>query len=124
MKVVRGYKMKPENTSLVNIGYLKKNDKYHATFQISNLDVGQRKRIIENGKTLKVANFKIFEAADDLYVFKYFTAVEFEVYKSLVEPAKKGVVPERIHLKALEIELDICMLEEEMKIYIGRLKGE
>ena len=116
--------MKPENTSLVNIGYLKKNNKYHATFQISNLDAKQRKRIMEQIKRLKAANFKVYKAADDLYVFKYFTAVEFEVYKSLVGPAKKGVVLERICPKALEIELDICMLEEEIEIHISRLKGE
>ena len=116
--------MKPENTSLVNVGYLKKKNKYHATFQIENLNTKERKQIMERTKALKVANFKIFEAADDLYVFKYFTAAEFEVYKSLVEPAKKGVVPERIYPKALEIELDICMLEEEMEIHIGRLKEE
>ena len=116
--------MKPKNTSLVNIGYLKNKNKYHATFQIENLNTKQRKRIIKHEKTLKVANLKIYEAGADLYVFKYFTAIEFEVYKSLVGPAKKGIIPERIDPKALEIELDICMLEEEMDIHISRLKGE
>ncbi len=65
----------------------------------------------------------MYEAGDDLYMFKYFTAIEFEVYASLIEPAKKGVIPERIDPKALEAELDICMLEQEMDIHISRLKG-
>jgi hypothetical protein len=116
--------MKPKNTSLVNIGYLKNKNTYHTTFKISNLDAKQRKRIIERRKTLQVANFKIFDAYGDLYVFKYFTAVEFEVYKSLLEPAKKGVVPKRIEPDVLECELDICMLEEEMEIHLNRLKEE
>lgn len=113
--------MKPKNTSLVNIGYLKKKNTYHATFQISNLGTKQRKQIIELKKTLKIPNLEIYEAGDDVYVFKYFTAVEFEVYKSLVEFAKKGVIPERIDPEVLEVELDICMLEEEMDIHISRL---
>lgn len=113
--------MKPENTNLVNIGYIKTKNKYHAAFNISNLDTKQRKQIMERKKTLRVADFKIHEAGGDLYVIKYFTAVEFEVYKSLVKPAKEGRVPERIASEALEVELDICMLEEEMEIHISRL---
>lgn len=113
--------MKPENTNLVNIGYLKKKNKYHTTFQISNLNTKERKQIIERKKTLRVDSFKIYEAGEDLYVFKHFTAVEFEVYKSLVGFAKKGVIPERIDSKALEVELDACMLEQEMDIHISRL---
>jgi len=117
--------MKPENTNLVNIGYLKKKNKYHATFQISNLDAGQRKQVMERKKALRLAEkFKMYEAGGDIYVFKYFTAVEFEVYKSLVVFAKKGIIPERIAPEVLEVELDICMLEEEMDIHINRLKGE
>ncbi len=113
--------MKPKNTSLVNIGYLKNKNMYHATFQIKNLNIKQRKQVIERKKTLGITNSKIYEAGDDLYVFKYFTAIEFEVYKSLVEFAKKGVIPERIKPDVLECELDICMLEEEMDIHISRL---
>lgn len=116
--------MKPKNTSLVNIGYLKKKNKYHTTFQISNLNIKQRKQVMKLKKTLRVDNLKIYEAGTDLYIFKYFTAIEFEVYKSLVEFAKKGVIPKRIDPKALEVELDICMLEEELDIHISRLKWE
>ena len=39
--------MKPENTSLVNIGYIKTKNKYHASFLISNLDAKQRKQIMK-----------------------------------------------------------------------------
>lgn len=46
------------------------------------------------------------------------------MYKSLVGFAKKGVIPERIDSKALEVELDTCMLEQEMEISISRLKEE
>ncbi len=113
--------MKPKNTSLVNVGYLKNKNIYHTTFQVSNLNTKERKLIIERKKTLGITNPKIYEAGDDIYVFKYFTAVEFEVYKSLVEPAKKGIIPERIDPKVLEAELDICMLEEETDIHIKRL---
>ncbi len=113
--------MKPENTSLINIGYLKNKNTYHATFQISNLNTKERKQIIERKKTIGITNSKIYEAGSDIYVFKHFTAIEFEVYKSLVEFAKKGVIPERIDPKTLEVELDICMLEEEMDIHINRL---
>ena len=116
--------MKPKNTSIVNIGYIKNRNIYHATFQISNLDAWQRKLVIELKKKLRISNLKMYEAGDDLYLFKYFTAVEFETYKSLVKPAKKGIIPERIDPKVLEVELDICMLEEEMNIHINRLKGE
>jgi len=116
--------MKPKNTSLVNIGYLKNKNTYHTTFQVSNLNTKERKLIIERKKMLGITNPKIYEAGDDLYVFKHFTAVEFEVYKSLLEPAKKSVVPKRIDPKVLEVELDICMLEEEMSIHISRLKGK
>lgn len=113
--------MKSKNTSLVNIGYIKNRNIYHATFQISNLDAGQRKLVIELKKKLRISNLKMYKAGDDLYLFKYFTAVEFETYKSLVEPAKKGIIPERIDPKVLEAELDICMLEEETDIHIKRL---
>ena len=113
--------MKPKNTSLVNIGYLKNKNRYHTTFQISNLNTKQRKHVMELKKTLKLDNFKIYETGADLYVFKYFTAIEFEVYKSLVEFAKKSVIPKRIDSKILEVELDICMLEEELEIHISRL---
>ena len=116
--------MKPKNTSLVNIGYIKNRNIYHATFQISNLDAGQRKLVIELKKKLRISNLKMYETGDDLYLFKYFTAVEFETYKSLVEFAKKDIIPERIDPKVLEVELDICMLEEETDIHIKRLKGD
>ena len=116
--------MKPKNTSLVNIGYIKNRNIYHATFQISNLTTKERKLIIERKKMFGITNPKIYEADDDLYVFKHFTAIEFEVYKSLDEFAKRGVVPERIEPDVLESEIDICMLEEEMDIHINRLKGE
>lgn len=116
--------MKPKNTNLVNIGYIRNRSIYHATFQISNLDAVQRKLVIELKKKLKISNLKMYETGDELYLFKYFTAVEFETYKSLVEFAKKGIIPERIDPKDLEVELDICMLEEETDIHIKRLKGE
>ncbi len=88
------------------------------------MNTKQRKQIIEHKKTLKVPNLKIYETGADLYVFKYFTAIEFEVYKSLIKTAKEGIIPERIDPGALEVELDICMLEEEIDIHITRLKGE
>ena len=113
--------MKSKNTNLINIGYIKTKNKYHATFHISNLNIKQRKSIMKRKKTFKVANLKIFEAGTDLYVFKHFTTIEFEIYKSLVEFAKKGVIPERIEPGVLECELDICMLEEEMETHINRL---
>ncbi|PAV05467.1 hypothetical protein [Methanobacterium bryantii] len=113
--------MKPKNTSLVNIGYLKNKNTYHTTFQVSNLNTKERKLIIERKKMLGITNPRIYEAGADLYIFKHFTAIEFEVYKSLVEFAKKGIIPERIDPKVLEAELDICMLEEELEIHISRL---
>ena len=116
--------MKPKNTSLVNIGYLKNKNTYHTTFQVSNLNIKERKQIIERKKMLGITNPRIYEAGDDIYVFKYFTAVEFEVYHSLMKFAKRCVIPERIRSDVLECELDICMLEEEMDIHINRLKGE
>lgn len=53
-----------------------------------------------------------------------FQGKRWEVYKSLVELAKKDAVIKRVNPVALERELDICMLEQEIEISISRLKEE
>jgi hypothetical protein len=82
--------MKPKNTNLVNIGYLKNKNMYNATFQISDLNTKERKQIIKRKKMLGITNPRIYEAGDDLYIFKYFTAIEFEVYESLEVVAQQS----------------------------------
>lgn len=113
--------MKPRNTNLISLKYINDENKYYATFKISNIDAKQRKRIIERKNSSFADNCKITAAGAKIYVIKYFNDVEFEVYASIVEHAKKGLTPERVDPAALEQELDICMLEQDIDMSIDLL---
>lgn len=114
--------MKPENTNLISIGYTTAKNKYYATFQISNMDSEHRKRIIERKNTPFVnRDCKIFVTENKVYIIDYFTATMFETYKSIIEPAKKGLIPQRIDPMVLEQELDFCMLEQDIDRAINLL---
>jgi len=116
--MIEGVYMKEKNINLVKMGYLEKENKYYATFQVSNIPEDRRHRILkrqkeENFFRLNSRDCEVFGAGDELYLTDYFKPKEFENYSSLIELAKKGIVPKRIDPIALEREIDIGMIEQD-----------
>ncbi len=121
-------KIKEENVDILNWEYIKEKDGYTLTFKISNLEPERRKRIIKRQKSgfLKSqgANIlEIIEVGEGLHVKEYYEKEDIEVYSSLIPFVQNGVIPERIDPEKLEIEGDLCMMEQDMKFrmdYAGR----
>lgn len=114
-------KIKEENVNIQNWQHQK--DKYIITFKISNLKPQIRKRILKRQKSgfLKQlgANIKeITEVEGDLIVKEYYKNEDIEIYKSLIPFAQKGIIPERLDPEKVEIEEDLCMIEQDLKFRV------
>ncbi len=112
--------MKEKTVDLVNWEYLKEKDEYILTFKIKGLKSKRRKKILERYKSgfLKSQGAdieEIIEVGTDLYLKEYYEKEYFEIYKSLIPLARKGLIPERLRPHKLEIEVEMCMIEQEMK---------
>lgn len=109
--------MKDEDINLIAIGYLEEENKYYATFKITSIDKRRRERVIQRQSMdffrLNNRDCQVFEAGNELYITDYYQPNEFESYKSLIELAEKGIVPERVDPPVLESEIDICMIEQD-----------
>lgn len=105
---------------ITNWKYLEKGDKYILTFKIRDMTREKRKIIINKHKA-GILNSQgaeieeIIEIDDDLFIKEYYGSKYFEIYKSLIPMAQKGTVPERLDPDKFKIELEMCLLELEMK---------
>ena len=80
----------------------------------------RKERIIKRHKSgfLKSegAEFEeIVEVNCDLYVKEYYSKEDIENYQSIIPLARKGIIPDRLDPDKLEIEVEMCIIEEEMK---------
>lgn len=113
-------KMKEKTVDIIDWEYLKERDEYIITFKISELEPEKREVIFERYKSgfLKSQGAEIeeiIEIGEDLHVKEYYEKEYLENYKSLIPLAQKRVVPERLDPDKLEIEVEMCMIEQEMK---------
>lgn len=113
-------KMKEKNVDITGWEYLKGRDEYIITFRISDLEPEKREVILGRYKSgfLKSQGAEIeeiIEIGEDLYVKEYYEKEYFENYKSLIPLAQERVVPERLDPDNLEIEVEMCIIEQEMK---------
>lgn len=113
-------KMKEKTVYIMNWEYLKEKDEYILTFKISGLEPEGRKTILERHKSgilksLGAEIEEIIEIKGDLYVKEYYNKEYLEDYKSLIPLAQKGVIPERLDPYKLKIEVEMCIIEQEMK---------
>lgn len=116
-------KIKEKNVDILNLEYLKEEDEYVVIFKISNLKSEQRKRIIKRQESgfLKSqgANIeKIVEINGSLYIKERYEKGDIELYGSLVSLAREGIISERLDPEKIEIEEDLCMIEQDMKYRI------
>ncbi len=112
--------IKAKNVDIIKWEYLKEKDKYAITFKISNLKLERKERIIKryesgffNSKGADIG--EITEVDCDLYVKEHYTNEDIDNYQSLIPLARKGIIPERLDPDKLEIETEMCMIEQEMK---------
>ena len=125
-------KIKEENVDILNWEYIKEKDRYALTFRISNLELERRKNIIKRQKSgfLKSQGatiMEIIEVGNDLLVKEHYKREDIEVYLSLIPFVQNEVIPERLDPEKLEIEEDLCMIEQDMKFrmdYAGRTIDE
>lgn len=113
-------KIKEENVDILNWEYIKEKDEYVIIFKISNLEPQRRERIIKRQKSgfLKSqgANIeKIVEVNGSLYIKESYESDYIEMYESLIPLVQNGVIPERLDPEKVEIEEDLCMIEQDMK---------
>jgi len=125
-------KIKEENVDILNWEYIKENDEYAIIFKISNLEPQKRKKIIKRQKSgfLKSqgANIeKIVEIHGSLYLKERYEKGYMEMYTSLIPLVKKGILPERLDREKIEIEEELCMIEQDMKFrmdFAGKSRDE
>lgn len=116
-------KIKEENVNILNWEYIKEKEEYAIIFKISNLEPQRRKRLIKRQESgfLKSqgANIeKIVDINGSLYLKEYYEKDYMEIYTSLIPLAKKGILPERLDPKKVEIEEELCLIEQDMKFKI------
>lgn len=114
--------MKPQKTTLVKIGYDKEKKIYFATFKVHDLDKKKIGRIISYCEMSKCQkDRKIYISDDIVYVTDFFEANFFEsLYPFMIEPARQGVVPERVKPSILNVEVDLCMMEHDVDFSVRR----
>lgn len=125
-------KIKEENVDILNWEYLKEEEEYVIIFKISNLEPKVINRIIRRQESgfLKSqgANIeKIVEISGSLYIKERYEKGDMELYESLIPLARKGIVPERLDPDKVEIEEDLCMMEQDVKYrmdYAGKRVDE
>jgi len=115
--------MKPGKTNLVRIGYNTEKNRYFATFKILGLDENEIGKIISYVETLEQQkDRKIYIKDCNVYVTDLFEAELFEsMYPHIIEAARKGVVPERVEPSILDVEVDLCMMENEVDFSVRRV---
>jgi len=116
-------KIKEENVDILNREYVKEKDEYAIIFKISNLEPKIRERIIkrqESGflKSQGATIEKIVEINGSLYIKELYKKGDIEIYGSLIPLARNGIIPERLDPEKMEIEEDLCMIEQDMKFRI------
>lgn len=115
--------MKPEKTNLVRIGYNKEKNRYFATFKIMGLDENEIGKIISYVERLKPPeDRKIYINDCNVYVTDFFEAELFEsMYPTIVEAAREGIVPERVEPSVLDVEVELCLMEEDVDFSVRRV---
>ncbi len=116
-------KTKEENVDILNWEYIKEKDEYAIIFKISSLNSKTRERIIKRHESgfLKSQGLnieKIVEVHGSLYLKESYEKDYMEVYTSLIPLVKKDVLPERLDPEKIEIEEELCMIEQDMKLRI------
>lgn len=114
--------MKPEKTNLVKIGYNKEKNRYFATFKILGLDENEIGKIISYVERSKpMESRKIYIKECNVYVTDFFEAGLFEsMYPNIVKFARENVVPERVEPSVLDVEVDLCMMEDDVDFSVRR----
>ncbi|MEL7671870.1 hypothetical protein [Methanobacterium sp.] len=115
--------MKPEKTNLVRIEYNKEKNKYFATFKIWGLDENEIGKIISYVERLETPeNRKIYIKDCNVYVTDLFEAEAFEsTYPNIINAAREGLIPERVEPSVLNVEVDLCMMEDEVDFSVRRV---
>lgn len=112
--------VKAKNVDILNWEYIKEEDKYAITFKIKDLEPKRIQRIIKRHKSgfLNSQGIDIEEIAEvdcDLYVKEYYNNEDIENYQSIIPLVRKSIIPERLDPDKLEIEVEMCMIEQEMR---------
>ena len=69
-------------------------------------------------KSLGANITEIIEIGEDLHIKEHYENKDLEMYKSLIPLVQKSTIPERLDPKKVEIEEDLCMLEQDMEFRI------
>lgn len=112
-------KIKEENVDILAMRYNEKTDEYIIVFQIKNLTPEERykiKRKCDLGYIEKIdTNLNaILEINDNLYIEERYESDYMTHHKSLIPLAKNYDVPQRMDPCKIEVESDLCMIEESM----------
>lgn len=112
--------VKAKNVDILSWEYIKQEDRYAITFKIKNLEPERIQRIIKRHKSgfLNSQGVNIEEIAEidrDLYVKEYYTNEDIEDYLYIIPLIRKGIIPERLNPHKLEIEVEMCLIEQEIR---------
>jgi len=112
--------VKEKHVEIIKWEYIKEKDKYAITFKISKLEPERKKRIIKRYESgfLNSQGADIEEITEincDLYVKEYYTNEDIENYQAILPLARRGMIPERLDPDKLEIEVEMSMIEQEMR---------
>lgn len=112
--------MKPGKTSIIEIGYIKEEERYFATFQVLGVDKNEAERIMKYYKIEKhQKDRKLYIKDNNLHVTDFFEADSFEtMYPYLIESARQCIIPERIEPKTFNREIDLCMIEQNIDLSV------
>lgn len=120
-------KIKDENVEIINMRYDEEKEEYAIVFQILNLDKEERRKIIqqhrEGSLNSQGANItEIVELNQLLFIEEIYDKKYMKGYKSLIPFAEKIELPERLDPEKLEIEDDLCSIEQDMGYRIKLVK--
>jgi len=119
-------KIKDENVEIINMRYDDNKDEYVIVFQILNLTPEERQTIIQQHRSgilnSQGANITdIVELNQLLFIEEIYDKKYMKGYKSLIPFAEKTEIPERLDPEKLEIEDDLCSIEQDMSYRIKLL---
>ena len=116
-------KIKDENVEIINMRYDEDKDEYIIVFQILNLTHEERQTIIQQHRSGTLnsqgANITdIVELNQLLFIEEIYDKKYMNGFKSLIPFAEKTEIPERLDPEKMEIEDDLCSIEQDMSYRI------
>lgn len=112
-------KIKDENVDILAMRYIEKTDEYVIVFQIKNLTSEERQKIKKKCdlgflQALDSNLNAIIEINDNLYIEERYESKYMNHHRSLIPLAKNYNVPKRLDPGKIEVESDLCRIEENM----------